>query len=77
MLETQLEYQMSLAQVAKSLMVDTRDSSSKPSYFTFQAKFISKINEADSILPFSQKKETQLESFEHFPTELLWMESNF
>ncbi len=48
--------QPSLVQVAKGLMVDTRDPRSKPSCFTFPAKFISKINEADSLLPFSQKK---------------------
>ncbi len=49
-----------IVQVAKGLMVDTRDPSSKPSCFTFPAEFISKINEADTMLPFSQKKKKKL-----------------
>ncbi len=48
--------QLFLAQVAKGLMVDTRDPSSKPSCFIFLAEFILKINEEDNILPFSKKK---------------------
>ncbi len=45
-----------LVQVAKDLMIDTRDPSSKSSCFIFLAKFISKINKTDSIFPFSLSK---------------------
>ncbi len=55
-----LSYQLSLAQVVKDLVLDTRDPSSKSSCFTFSAKFISKINESGSILPFSLKKKYSL-----------------
>ncbi len=53
--------QPSLIQVTKDLVIDIFDPSSKPSYFTFSAKFILKINETT----FSEKKnENFFEMFE-------------